>query len=61
MQICAEWLELTFQTLFRHLEIIKECKQMYIFITKKGTFYCTQIKTGMKQNIKNILNMENNP
>lgn len=34
---------------------------MYIFITKKGTFYCTQIKTGMKQNIKNILNMENNP
>lgn len=40
---------------------IKECKQMYIFITKKGTFYCTQIKTGMKQNIKNILDMENNP
>lgn len=34
---------------------------MYIFITKKGTFNCTQIKTRMKQNIKNILNMENNP
>lgn len=25
---------------------------MYIFITKKGTIYCTQMKTGMKQNIK---------
>lgn len=35
---------------------------MYIFITKKGElFIALKSKQELKKNIKNILNMENNP